>query len=639
MRQLLFGNRSIGNKFTVIIISFLVFIFLTGSFAFSLFDLTRAKEDLKKDAIEIATMAAEYSAASLNSGNSHEANDILLRLQTVEAVMDAELFRGDSSEPFASYHKLGAENNPVPHISTGNTLFAGGYLHVTRPVTYENKISGKIYMRFSTLVLKEKLIKGLILIGFMFFILLTTGFFINILIQKIITEPILKLTRLTREITEKQDYTVKLNHQGSDEITILYRQFDKMLQQVLQWQKDREHTEARLNELNEQLLTELKEHKQAEASLRLSEAKYRFLFERSPASMLIYELKTLSLLAVNEAFLKQYGYSGDEILSMSLQDLYPVEEKSQITELVPRLHGHAHVGEWHHLKKDGSVITIIATSNDLVYAGQKARIAVVTDITLRKKAEEEIQKLNLTLEERIADRTAQLVAINKELESFSYSISHDLRAPLRAIYGFSQILASRHRTSLNDEGQQYADYIVEASVRMEQLINDLLNYSRLGRREIELRPVLLGSILSNIIPDFQDKLMEIRAVLIVENDLPQVAGDESLLRQIFTNLIENAITYRRSEVPLEIKISSEQSEENQILKISDNGIGIPEEYWEKIFNIFQRLHSDDKYPGTGIGLATVRKAVGKLNGSVWVRSTVGEGSAFYIKLHRINSEM
>jgi signal transduction histidine kinase len=176
-------------------------------------------------------------------------------------------------------------------------------------------------------------------------------------------------------------------------------------------------------------------------------------------------------------------------------------------------------------------------------------------------------------------------------------------------------------------------YIVQASERMEQLINDLLNYSRLGRKSVKLRLIKLHEVLNDIKSDFQTELDNTGATLKITNELPEIYGDDTLLRQIFTNLLGNAIKYRKTDTALVISVSYESIEGGYILKVNDNGIGIAKEYWGKIFNVFQRLHSEEKYPGTGIGLATVKKAVTLLGGTIYVDSTVGTGSSFVIEIH------
>lgn len=244
----------------------------------------------------------------------------------------------------------------------------------------------------------------------------------------------------------------------------------------------------------------------------------------------------------------------------------------------------------------------------------------------------ELQEHANDLDQRVRERTVQLRAANKELEAFAYSISHDLRAPLRAVSGFAQIIARRHQAALNEEGRHYVDNIVLAAERMGHLIEDLLAYSRLGRQALTIRNLDLKEVLRRVLDDLEARVAATGAVVDVAEDLPWVPGDPTLLHQIFTNLLDNALIYRQPGVAPVIRVSWRADADQIVLAVADNGIGIESAYHEKIFNVFQRLHSDEEYPGTGIGLAIVKKSVIMLGGQVWVESEPGKGSAFYLKM-------
>ena len=256
-------------------------------------------------------------------------------------------------------------------------------------------------------------------------------------------------------------------------------------------------------------------------------------------------------------------------------------------------------------------------------------------IALRQaKLTEQIKRQNEELELRVAQRTAQLQASNRAFEEFAYSVSHDLRAPLRAISGFAEIIARRHKDLLDEEGRHYFDNIIQAADRMGELISDLLSYSRLGTSSIQSRQVSLDALVRQVLTGFEGIVAETEAEIVLPDEDLRLTTNPTLLSQILTNLIDNALKYRKPGVPPKIEIRVETTDNEAILSVMDNGMGIAPEYLDKIFDIFQRLHSREEYPGTGIGLATVKKAATLLGGSVSVSSRPGEGSVFSLHLPR-----
>jgi PAS domain S-box-containing protein len=292
--------------------------------------------------------------------------------------------------------------------------------------------------------------------------------------------------------------------------------------------------------------------------------------------------------------------------------------------------------------------------------GERMVLAITRDITERKRTEAELEALvsqrteelnerirevetlnramlNLLEDFQTANRkletlTDKLKESNRELEAYAYSVSHDLRGPLRAMQGFSEALLEDYGDVLDDEGRDYAERIASAARRMDGLINDLLQYSRISRRDFHLQPVSLERILDSVIQNLRHSIEEQNARLEVRRPLPEVMGSRSILEQVLTNLISNALKFvKEGERPV-VKIWAEEGEGFQRLNVEDKGIGIPEEHQERIFQVFERLHGMEEYPGTGIGLAIVKKGVERLGGRVWVESAAGGGSRFWIDL-------
>ena len=249
----------------------------------------------------------------------------------------------------------------------------------------------------------------------------------------------------------------------------------------------------------------------------------------------------------------------------------------------------------------------------------------------RRHAEEETRRLNQELEHRVAERTAELEAANKELEAFSYSVSHDLRAPLRHIEGFVEILLSTKAASLDGEANGFLRTIAESSRQMGRLIDDLLAFSRTARAELRKSRLPLAEMVESLIRDLR-KETESRQVEWVIGDLPQIEADPALLRQVLLNLLNNALKYTRTRKLARIEFGTLPSETEHILFVRDNGVGFDMRYVHRLFGVFQRLHRAADFEGTGVGLANVRRIISRHGGRTWAEGQVNGGATFYFTL-------
>lgn len=384
--------------------------------------------------------------------------------------------------------------------------------------------------------------------------------------------------------------------------------------------------------LSRRIKLDLRMRREVETHLQEAHSFMESLLENIPTMVFAKDAEQLRFVRFNQAGEKLLGLSRSELLGKSDTELFPAEQAAFF------------INKDREVLAQGDVIDIPEEEIDTVHQGRRilhtrkvpimdaaGRPRFLLGISMDITQERATQRSVLGLNEELRRHTELLESSNRELESFCYSVSHDLRAPLRAINGFTRLLEEQYSSRLDGEGTRYLRTICNASERMGRLIDDLLEFSRMGRQVLQYEPTDMGIVVSNVINDLltggtkQPPEMQI-------GNLPPIRGDRRMLHLVWLNLLDNAVKYSAAaEHPL-VTIDAEPGEQEVVYRISDNGVGFDMRYYDKLFGVFQRLHSHSAYPGTGVGLAIVHRIVTRHGGHIWAQSEPGKGARFCFSL-------
>lgn len=546
----------------------------------------------------LSAVLASNCTAALAFDDKQDAHEILSAVKAERQIVASCIWDNDG-EIFSTYpDHLPQESLPDATYPDGHR-FKYGHLEVKQPIIQGTRRLGTLYLRSNMADMRERFRLYIFICSIVFGTSLLTAYFLSSIFQKDVSAPVLALAETARAISERKDYAVRAVKLGEDELGTLTDAFNNMLAQIQTQNQSINGQRMVLENIVESM---------GDAYVSLDE-QWRYTFVNKKALTLMGK-ETGSLI----------GKTLWEIFPDTRGTIFEKEYYAVMTSRLPRTFEtyYASYDMWLEVR---------------VYPHEDGIAIFYTDITKYRKAEEEIRSFNYKLERTVAERTAALEIVNKELESFSYSVSHDLRAPLRSVHGYINIFSEEYANRLDDGAKRLIGIIQENAARMGQLIDDLLSFAKLGRKELSRTKMSMLDLVSGVWEELirSEGHREIKFTLA---ELPMAYADSVTMKHVWSNLISNALKYTKhnNTTTIEIGVIDEYDDGFTTYYIKDNGAGFDMRYYDKLFGVFQRLHSQEEFEGTGVGLAIVHRIIVRHGGKIWAEGKPGKGATFFFSL-------
>lgn len=599
----------IRKKLVVIILLTTGVALLVTCASFFAYEFLTFRRTTRQNLATLGEVIAANSTAALAFDNPDDARETLAALKAEKHITAAALYTA-TGKIFARYPANLPDAELPGRPEPSGYRMTRGQLVSFQPVVYDERVLGTLFLQSDWGALRERLrlYAGIVVIVAGASLLI--AFILSHRLQRQVSRPILDLADTAQAISERRDFSVRAPKHGADEIGRLTDAFNAMLAQI----------------------------QQRDQALRESESRLRAVLNSAVSAVVVTDDRG-QIVDANARAERVFGWKREQLLGLPFAALFADRDREELPRLMAAATRQAGDRpdvlapvELAAQRQDHSEFPSEVAINALRAGAVTNFCGFITDITERKRAAAEIRTLNEQLEKRVAQRTLQLENANKELEAFSYSVSHDLRAPLRHIDGFAGMLTAHAGGQLDEKGQRYLTVITEAARRMGRLIDDLLSFSRHGRAELRVTPVRLGDLVEEVQRQLQTEIANRRIVWKV-GPLPEVHGDRAMLHQVFANLLGNAVKYTRGRAEAMIEIGAEKSGAGEwVVFVRDNGAGFNPKYTDRLFNVFQRLHSESEFEGTGVGLANVRRIVQRHGGRTWAEGQVDVGATIYFAL-------